>query len=221
MGMIMKEAKIIGFVLLIIAILLLSGCTTNKNNNPPGNQNSLDSDHDGIPDTVEITLGTDPFNNDTDGDGVGDLNDSTPTFVDNPPAPSSGPTGFTIQNILVENNYDEATKQAVPDHLEIVLHSTINKNISNITVYYVIRDATINKTESYLAPLKGFVLKANEARSIHFDAGKLPDHFRVNPNSIYYTNVDEKIFTVTVNAAGYAAQTMQVKKDAGSVEGPD
>ena len=216
----MKEAKTLGYVLLIIAILLLSGCTTNKSNNQ-GNQNSLDSDHDGIPDTVEKTLGTDPFNNDTDGDGVNDLNDSTPTFVDNPPTSSTGPQGFTIQQTLVENNYDEATKQAVSDHLEIVLLITINKDISNITVYYVIRDAKINKTESYLAPLKGFVLKANETRSIPFDVGQLPDHFRVNPNSIYYTNADEKIFTVTVNAAGYAAQTMQVKKDAGSVEGPD
>jgi hypothetical protein len=219
----MKEARALGWILLIIAVLLLSGCTssTNKNSNQPGNQNSLDSDHDGIPDSVEKTLGTDPFNNDTDGDGVSDLNDTTPTFVDNPPAPSTGPQGFAILQILVENNYDQATQQVVPDHLEIVLHSTINKDISNITVYYVIRDAKINKTESYLKPLKGFVLKANETRHIHFDAGGLPDHFRVNPNSIYYTNADEKIFTVTVNAVGYAAQTMQVKKDAGTVEGPD
>ena len=149
----MKEVKTLGLILLIIAILFVSGCTTPSNNNQPGNQNSLDSDHDGISDAVEKTLGTDPLNSDTDGDGVSDLNDSTPTLVDSPPTPSAGPIGFTIQNILVENNYDEVTKQAAPDHLELTLKSTINNDISNMTVYYIIRDATINKNESYVRPL--------------------------------------------------------------------
>ncbi|MCX9011976.1 MAG: hypothetical protein OIN66_12740 [Candidatus Methanoperedens sp.] len=37
----------------------------------------------------------------------------------------------------------------------------------------------------------------------------------------YYTTKDELNFTVTINADGYAAQTIQVKKDAGGAEAPD
>ncbi|HMB45372.1 MAG TPA: hypothetical protein VKL21_06085 [Candidatus Methanoperedens sp.] len=59
----------------------------------------------------------------------------------------------------------------VPDHLELILQSTTNKDILNITAYYIIKDAKINKTELYIKPLKEFVLKY-ETRTIHFDAGQ-------------------------------------------------
>ncbi|MDR1640253.1 MAG: hypothetical protein LBT59_11200, partial [Clostridiales bacterium] len=39
---------------------------------PTPNALSLDSDNDGLPDKVEISIGTDPFNKDTDGDGLSD-----------------------------------------------------------------------------------------------------------------------------------------------------
>jgi len=96
-----------------------------------------------------------------------------------------------------------------------------NKDIHNLTAYYIITDAKINKTESYIKPLSGFILKADETRTIHVDSGQKPDHFRANPNSIYSTTKDELNFTVTINADGYAAQTIQVKKDAGGAEAPD
>ncbi|WP_319507308.1 RICIN domain-containing protein [uncultured Methanolobus sp.] len=38
----------------------------------------LDSDHDGLPDVVEYRIGTDPFNPDTDGDGIIDSKDTEP-----------------------------------------------------------------------------------------------------------------------------------------------
>ncbi len=218
----MKQTKLFGLVLLLSAIVILSGCTApQKTEDTQYNGSNLVKKPNEIPDNAKKLLGIDPMSNDTDGDGVDDLNDSTPTFADVPPQASTGPVGFRIQNILVENNYDEVTKQAAPDHLELVLQSTTSKDISNLTVYYIISDAKINKTESYIKPLKGFVLKANEIRTIHFDAGQKPDHFRANPNSIYYTTKDELNFTVTINADGYAAQTIQVKKDAGGAEAPD
>jgi hypothetical protein len=218
----MKKTKIFGFVLLLSAIVILSGCTApQKTQDTQYNGSNQVKKPNEIPDNAKKLLGIDPMSNDTDGDGIDDLNDSTPTFADVPPQASTGQVGFRIQNILVENNYDEITKQAASDHLELVLQSTTSKDISNLTAYYVITDAKINKTESYIKPLKGFVLKANEIRTIHFDAGQKPDHFRANPNSIYYTTKDELNFTVTINADGYAAQTIQVKKDAGGAEVPD
>ncbi|VVB95516.1 Uncharacterised protein [uncultured archaeon] len=215
----MKQTKIIGLVLFLSVIVILSGCTAPQKTQYNGSNQVKTLTE--IPDNAKKLLGLDPMSNDTDGDGVDDLNDSTPTFADVPLQASTGPVGFRIQSILVENNYDEAAKQAAPDHLELVLQSTTGKDIGNLTVYYIITDAKINKTESYIKPLKGFVLKANEIRTIHFDAGQKPDHFRANPNSIYYTTKDELNFTVTINADGYEAQTIQVKKDAGGAESPD
>lgn len=218
----MKKTKIFGLMLLLSAIVILSGCTApQKTQDTQYNGSNQVKNLTEIPDNAKKLLGIDPMSNDTDGDGVDDLNDSTPTFADVPPQASTGPVGFRIQSILVENNYDEVTKQAAPDHLELVLQNTIDKDIHNMTAYYVITDAKINKTESYIKPLKGFVLKADDIRTIHFDAGQKPDHFRANPNSIYYTTKGELNFTVTINADGYAAQTIQVKKDAGGAEAPD
>jgi len=37
-----------------------------------------------------------------------------------PPQASTGALGFRIQNIIVENNYDEVAKKDAPDHLELV-----------------------------------------------------------------------------------------------------
>lgn len=218
----MNKMKIFGLVLLVLSIVILSGCTApQKTQDTQYNEKNQVKTLAEIPDNAKKLMGIDPMGNDTDGDGVDDLNESTPTFVDVPPQASRGPMGFRIQNILVENNYDEVAKKDAPDHLELVLKSTSNKDIHNLTAYYIIKDAKINKTESYIKPLTGFVLKADETRTIHFDVGQKPDHFRANPNSIYYTTKDELDFTVIINADGYAAQTIKVKKDAGGAEASD
>ena len=53
------------------------------------NMDDLDDDNDGIRDNREIdTVGTDPFNADTDGDGVNDRDDREPLFFDAPPPPA-------------------------------------------------------------------------------------------------------------------------------------
>ena len=44
-----------------------------------GNAQYFDSDYDGLDDDYEISIGTDPRNPDTDGDGIIDSDDSTPT----------------------------------------------------------------------------------------------------------------------------------------------
>lgn len=47
-----------------------------------GNDCDADDDNDGLTDTQEAQIGTDPFNPDTDGDGYGDGEDSNPTHFD-------------------------------------------------------------------------------------------------------------------------------------------
>ena len=39
---------------------------------------ALDTDNDGLPDSYEASIGTDPNNADSDGDGVGDNSDAFP-----------------------------------------------------------------------------------------------------------------------------------------------
>ncbi|MDA1038402.1 MAG: PKD domain-containing protein [bacterium] len=54
-----------------------------------GNACDNDDDNDGLSDAEEATLGTDPLNRDTDGDGINDPDDDTP--LGEPPAPPPAP----------------------------------------------------------------------------------------------------------------------------------
>ncbi len=137
------------------------------------------------------------------------------------PPLSTGPVGFKIEQALVENNVDPITNKPAPDHLEITLVNTIDKDISNLSVYYSITDLKNAKNESYSANLDGFTLKAHETQTIHFDNGNETNHFWVNTFSMYYLGTDPLQFNITVNAEGYQAQTIDVKKDAGGAEAPD
>ncbi len=240
----MKITKTVGiFVALVVSVLLLvsffGGCTGSAPNTPPKapasnsqgtNENvpqqnqtndSVDSDGDGIPDTAEKVLGTDPLNLDTDGDSINDMQDKIPTMVDTQFQPSTGPVGFEITNLMVENNYDPVAKHDAPDHLEMELRNTAGKDISNLVAYYTITDSTSNQKEAYIHPLDGLTLHAGETISIHFDQAEGSNHFRANPNGLYHTSKNELRFSVTISASGYEAQSAEVKKDAGGVEVPD
>ena len=219
---------------LAITAMGVSGCSSGGQNQTPTvsptktptptvshTSGNVDSDGDGIPNSAEKVLGTDPLNPDTDGDGINDLQDTTPTLVDIPPQPSSGPVGFKITSILAQNNYDPVAKHDAPDHLEIELQNTAGINITDLTTYYIITNPKTNQKESYLVPLTGLVLNAGATKSIHFDQRSGVDHFRANPNGMYYTSVDELLFSVTISANGYQAQNAEVTRDAGTVEVPD
>ncbi len=56
---------------------------TNPQNNPNDDMNPLDTDGDGIPDTIEQELGLDWLNPDTDGGGIPDGDECPPAFWDN------------------------------------------------------------------------------------------------------------------------------------------
>lgn len=220
--------------LLLISIVAMSGCTGNTTPNSttpasgedqvqekPTTSSGTDSDGDGIPDSSEKVLGTDPLNPDTNGDGINDKADANPTLVDNPPQNTSGQVGFVIKNTLVENNYDEAAKKDASDHLEIVLENLENSEITNFTVYYTIKDLKNGDNQSYELPLDGFSLKPKETRSIHIDTEQKLEHYRANPNSLYYKSLNQLEVNVTVSAKEYQSQTSNVKKDEGGDEVAD
>jgi hypothetical protein len=230
----MKKMNFLVLGLLLMSIVVMSGCTGNTAPNSttpaaggnqvqekPSTENGTDSDGDGIQDSAENVLGTDPLNPDSDGDGINDKADANPTLVDNPPQNISGPVEFVIKNILVENNYDEAAKKDASDHLEIVLENSGNTEINNFTAYYTIKDLKTGDNQSYELALDGFSLKPKETRSIHIDTEQKLEHYRANPNSLYYKSLNQLGVNVTVSAKGYQSQTSSVKKDEGGDEVAD
>ena len=88
---------------------------------PGFSQTSTDTDGDGVPDTSEVLLGTDPIVADTDGDGQNDLADADPAFMANAIDMTGAPATFAIKEALVENNYDFAAKKDATDHLELLV----------------------------------------------------------------------------------------------------
>ncbi len=177
-----------------------------------------DADGDGIPDSAESLLGTDPNNADTDGDGQNDRVDSNPIVAENPVSETSATVGFTINTILVENNVD-ASNQAVSDHLELSLTNTANTDLTNFDIFYTVTDPTTNHVEAYYQQLPDFTLHAGESTSIHFDNAVQPAHFKFNPNSLFYTNQNQLVIEATLHTAGYAPQTATVNKDPGGEGG--
>ena len=218
---------------LLLVIGTLTGCTTTstKNTNAsisvktPATQNAarntIDTDKDGLPDNAEIVLGTDPQNRDSDGDGIDDKTDKNPVKLDTAFVKSTGENGFKINSILVENNVNEATGKDASDHLEIFLQNMTAKDISDFSVYYEYKDQVDGSIQSYKLVANGFVLPANATKSIHIDISGKSGHFRANPNSSYYQNINPKDVTVIVSAKEYQAQELMVKKDKGGSEMAD
>jgi hypothetical protein len=218
----MKNKLLVWLVMamLLAGIVVLAGCTTKQTNNSTAPGITLDSDKDGIPDIAEKTLGTDPLNPDTDGDGLNDKVDPHPTIYDGNISESTGTADFYIKEVLVENNYDPVTKASAPDHLEIVLVNNGSQNISGFEVFYTITDLKTNQKMSTLLPLNGFILGIHQEKSVHIDVSGKEGHFRANPNSIYYTSMNQLQVDVLVNSQGHQAQRATVKKDVGGTEGP-
>jgi hypothetical protein len=184
-------------------------------------QATTDSDGDGIADSAEVLLGTNPQNPDTDGDGIQDLEDPNPTLVEPAPQAATGTIGFKINDLLVENNYDTVAKKDADDHLEILLENTTQTSLSGFSVYFTITDLTTQEKQSYLVPLTDFSLNPGETKPIHIDLSNAPNHYAANPNSMLYTSQNERQVEVMVMADGYASVTTSVKKDAGGAETAD
>ncbi len=232
----MKNYKnLIPISLLFFAILWLASCNQSVVSNPSGkidtgktssatnnvivnnSTNATDSDGDWVPDNAEKLLWTDPNNPDTDGDGQNDKIDTNPTLAENF-VPSVWIDGLKIKEILVENNVDPISKKIASDHLEVSLNNTSSKEIKNLTAYYKLSDLSGSTVQSFIVPLKNFVLKANSTENIHIDIKDWLNHFRADPNSLYYFSKNPLKVDVTVNAVWYKAATLSINKDAGWAE---
>jgi Bacterial TSP3 repeat len=187
----------------------------------PGFGQDVDTDGDGIPDTAEVLLGTDPATADTDGDGQNDLADAEATYLDNPITTAGAAAPFAIAEALVENNYDLAAKADATDHLELLVTNAGPTPLSGFSIYYTITDLNSGKAEGTFRALGGFEVPARGEARIHFDDAAVAGHFRANPNSIYATTEAAKTFSVTLAADGFAAVTVEIAKDAGGAEKAD
>jgi hypothetical protein len=181
---------------------------------------ATDTDMDGVPDAAEAVLGTDPLNADTDGDGANDLADKAPASTDNPIAQTGKPDGFTLA-AKAEDNFDPQTKKDAPDHIELKVKNTSGEILKGLEVFYAMTDDVTGKTESYYMPLTGLSVDPGETVAIHIDSTGAPGHFRENPNSIYHTSQNGKLFTVQLAAAGFKPAQVEFKKDKGGAEEAD
>lgn len=179
-----------------------------------------DTDGDGVPDTAEPVLGTDPLNADTDGDGMNDLADKTPVNTEKLLASDGKAGGFTFTG-KVEDNFDPVTKKGVSDHLELEVVNTSGADLTDLVMSYSLKDDGTGKVEAYYVPLAGLSIKKGETVGVHFDNTGLPGHFRDNPNSAYHKSENGKMFTVQLRAAGFAPVKIEFKKDKGGAEKAD
>lgn len=188
----------------------------------PGiSQTAADSDGDGVPDTAEVLLGTDPMVADTDGDGQNDLADSDPAFMANPIDMSGTAAPFAIKEALVENNYDYTAKKDATDHLELLVTNSGTTELTGFSIYYTMKDADTGKVEGTFRKLDGFSVPAGGEARIHFDDGATLGHFRANPNSIYITSQAAKTISVVLKTDGFAPVTVDIAKDKGGAEAAD
>lgn len=230
----MKKTTIVLALLgLTVAALVASGCsaTPSASNTQGGSAASTasgssgaqtasgaDTDGDGLPDSAEAVLGTDPQNPDTDGDGLTDKTDPAPLQADNPIKEASTAQGFKIDSVIAENNVD-AAGAAAPDHLEITITNTSGKDISQgWDLYYTLTDTVTNEVQSFYMKLPGFSLAAGATERIHVDTSGAAGHFRADPNSSFYKGQNKLKVDVVLHAAGYAPQTGTVAKDAAGAE---
>ncbi|MBI2717572.1 MAG: hypothetical protein HY244_02330 [Rhizobiales bacterium] len=181
---------------------------------------ATDSDGDGVPDAAEALLGTDPLNPDTDGDGVNDLADKDPTRAENPIPQIGKPNALTFTAKL-ENNFDPVTKKDVADHIELAIANTSGETLTDLSMFYSLKDDVTGKIEAYYKPLPGLTIDKGATVDVNLDDSGLPGHIRDNPNSIYHTSQNAKTFTIQVTAKGYAPVQIEVKKDKGGAEKAD
>lgn len=182
---------------------------------------AVDTDGDGVPDTAEPLIHSDPLNADTDGDSLNDLKDDNPVFAEYKITTDGTAAPFSIKEALVEDNFDPVARKDAPDHLELQVANASSQDLSGFSVYYKITDNDTGDTEAYYKVLDGFTVPTGKAARIHFDDSGVTGHFRANPNSIYTTSQNAKVFDVTLKADGFQPVTVDIQKDAGGAEAAD
>jgi archaellum component FlaF (FlaF/FlaG flagellin family) len=212
--------------------LLFTGCGGTKTNNASSSNNSSsqvinkassnqsvsgkDTDGDGIPDTAEKLLGTNPHTADTDGDGIIDKVDKDPAFTPNLIVETSNtPLPVTINDKRVEDN-------STSDHFEITLTNNGSTPLNSFDIYFTITDKVTNKQEGYYQKLTGLSINPSEKKAINFDnLVTQPGHFYGNMNGLYGTSKNGLVFDVYLHNSDYKPMNFKVEKAKGTAEVAD
>jgi hypothetical protein len=144
-----------------------------------------------------------------------------PVTSGNPITNNATAPGFAIASAIVENNTDPITKIITSDHLEVTLKNVASKDIAQFETYYSVKDLVTHVSDAYYTKLTGFVLKAGETRTFHFDNTGKVDHYRENNYSVYRTSKNAMQFDITVSAPSYKVQNISIRKDKGGAEKVD
>lgn len=229
----MKKKRIIMIIGLLSLILILgAGCSAAKPSpaptdvtppttsgsavTPPDQGLGADTDKDGLPDSVEVSLQTNQFASDTDGDGLPDKTDKDPIYTDNLiKETSTTALPVKITDARVEDNLN------AKDHLEITLSNTGSAELKNFDIYYTVVDTVTKVKEGYYLKLTGFSIKAGETKTLHFDNGTGAGHYTMNLNALYGTSKNEVLFSGQLHAAGSAPMSFSAIKAKGTAEVAD
>ena len=198
----MKKRNIIIGVILAVGVLIAYSVLTGGNNasTKAGTPVSTSSPSSPIGGSIQLVL---------------------PISSGNPITNKASAPGFVIASAIVENNIDPITKIITNDHLEVTLKNIASKDISQFETYYSVKDLVTHVSDAYYTKLTGFILKAGETRTFHFDNTGKVDHYRENNYSVYRTSKNAMQFDVTVSAPNFKVQSIIIKKDKGGTEKVD
>jgi hypothetical protein len=136
----------------------------------------------------------------------------------NPIQNTSAQSGLVIKSAAAEDNTDPATKQAIADRLQVTVQNTSAQTMSNMEVYYSMKDKKTGQVESYYQKLNGLQLAPNETKTIAFDGAAGVGHYPENKYSLYRSSQNQVDFTIEVSAPGFKPATATALKSAGTGE---
>jgi flagellar basal body-associated protein FliL len=136
----------------------------------------------------------------------------------NPIQNTSQQPGLVITAAAAENNVDPTTKQAIADRLQLSLQNTSSQTMSNLEVYYQMKDTKTGQTEAYHQVLTGLQIAPGETKTVYFDNQSGEGHYPENKYSLYRSSQNEVDFTIQVSAPGFKPVGATAKKSAGTGE---
>ncbi len=138
--------------------------------------------------------------------------------VSNNPINNKSEQSGLVVKAAAEDNTDTQTKQAISDRLQITMQNTSGQTMSNMEVYYSMKDKKTGQVESYYQKLNGLVLSPNEIKTIAFDNGTGAGHYPENKYSLYRSSQNEVDFTIEVSTPGFKPATGTALKSTGTGE---
>ncbi len=157
-----------------------------------------DSDQDGVPDNIEADLGLDPFNPDTDGDGIRDGledldSDSIPTQIElflgfNPAEPDSDGDGIT-------DDLEDRDLDGAPDFLEATSGSGLNLVDSDMDGFddnVEIRSGT-NPVSADSRPVRELLSATVSYHNLKRQGAPLPENFSLS-QPVVFENIPQSRF---------------------------